>query len=284
MRENPKSSANAVSTANTPNVKDINQIRDGLKLKLAGLWDTDAKGNIIPNKLEQNKDSKMCYFLSVLHAIKISPKAAEILGRIVRRISDGKYGVKFPNNKEIIITEEEIKEMTHDDPGRRYHMGTTLGDRIIERAFRRLISISRDGQTGLDLDLWKAKKHNYKPGLTIPLKDYDWGTQREAVKIILGKNSKSYSFGDPKSPRYLADQLGAEDFDEKTKIWIKAIKGKIIITAGDWGHAYTIGNIDIVKKTIEVIDPYDTGKTEVKTFQEFFRQFRYIMFTELPKA
>jgi len=265
MKENPKLTTRKPKEADPQATKTVNDIRAETQLKMAEFWDVDENGNVRPNRIQQSEDSRMCSFLSVLHGIKISPESGKILSRMVRKIAPGRYGVKFPDHPEIIITDEEIREMTHPEDNQRYHKGATLGDRIVERAFARLLSQLRG---------------RHIPQMTIPLRAYERMYQREAIKVLLGEKSKSYSIGNEKSAGTLSEQR-INTITAKEAQWIKSL-GRMIITTADQCHAYTVRKIDLGKKIIEIIDPYDTGKVETKTFSEFFRNFRYIMFTKIP--
>ena len=207
-----------------------------------------------------------CYFLAALKAIKDHPEAQDILARMVKLEKDNSVTVTFPwdiHQREINITASQLGEMNGK------WLEWSLGDRILERAYARLVdkqkqwltdgeyswgTIFRPGWDKLAMESWQMFKVFQEIfGSLWRAKDFRGDNILPALDGINESNKNSIVLSLWSKPKKVKS---GERMDSRTYSTQDAFGNDINIY--HW-HAYAVEQIDTANRRIAIVNPHATN-------------------------
>lgn len=212
-----------------------------------------------------------CYLLSTLYSLSRTSFGQNFLKNIVSINNDGNYVVKFFKKPPIIVKKDEL----YGNENKKSVSGE-LGLKAIERAYGKLINPLY--MNPKEREIAASKNHFYlnRGGFMTTalynltgLKTNQYKTKETDLDFLL-KNIKEYGM----EHQILTCSTPAQGFygtymDKESKF----------MTA----HAYSIKEIDVENKMIEIVNPHNTKKSEIISWEDFKKMFEYICVARLKK-
>lgn len=210
-----------------------------------------------------------CYLLSTLYSLSRTSFGENFLKNIVSINEDGNYVVKFLNKDPIIVEKDEL----YGDKEKKSVTGE-LGLKAIERAYAKLIN-----------PLY-AQKVPYASKMNIPfldkggfmttallnltgLKTDEYDVKQTDLNFLL-KNIKEYGLN------HQIITCSTPPTGEYGKFMDKEEKFRT-------AHAYSVKEIDTENKTIEIVNPHNTKKSETISWDSFKKMFEFLCVARLKK-
>ena len=246
-----------------------------------------------------------CYLVSTLYGFKQTPLAPYLIAKMIRKVDKG-WEVTFPNSFDpVFVSVKEIRRMKKRGRDRstgqyetfRFSSGA-LGDRILERALGKVIRGQRGGGEGetvgfmqgglgyevFDILLGRFHHHeivdNYSKG---PFSDMsDFGRAKvESILLDFAKDPGNHILwvATPvhyKTPWYYWMPGGRSGFE---KVYFMD-KARYFVQQ----HAYVVTQVDAKERTVTVINPHDTGKEHVMSFDDFYNIFSRVELARYDRA
>jgi hypothetical protein len=221
-----------------------------------------------PNGLDSHMNQGRigdCYFVAALRNIKAHPQAQKILADIVTPEANGSYTVRFPgdaHNRPINITSAQVNEM------RNIGLRGSLGNRILERAYARLIKQNKAGETdgrysGDTVMDMPGQKMDIEGGqANIAMRDMLGSVfktrnipQNQIVETLEGINSRNqHRVVAALSSRRL--DRGVNGRMDSHKYEGRDIDGNQLTLYH--GHAYSVEKFDFNNRKLLISNPHDT--------------------------
>ena len=202
-----------------------------------------------------------CYLLSTIYALSRNNLGAQILENMVRVDEDGNYIVTFYNRAPIVVRPDELDGQERKSD-RKNSVSGDLGVKAIERAYgKMLLPFSGIGPTMfLNIDQGGYPSNALKDLTGIDSKKHT--VRKTDVNALFtsliysGRENYIVTCTTPNIAKY-------DKYVDKQRRFIK-------------NHAYSIGNIDTNRQTVEIINPHNTKKSNVISWQEFAQLFDYV--------
>lgn len=209
-----------------------------------------------------------CTLLSALYSLSLNPRGQQLIKDMVSVDNDGSYIVQFPDSKPIRVAIDDLYGQTNKKGEEKHSVESELGIRAIERAYARYLN----------------RYGSYCPTM--------FGTIDKGVQL--------------RTPLYNLTQISPQT-TRVSSANIDSLLGNIVYTGGtnnhvvtcatpekgkygeyvDYkrrfirNHAYSIKNIDVNKRIVEIINPHNTKYSFYLSFDEFANYFSEICDLEL---
>ena len=199
-----------------------------------------------------------CFVLATLYSLSQTPNGQKIIEDMVKVDDNGNHIVTFKNQKPITITLGEL-DSERETTAKDWACGE-MGTKAIERAYAKLIKTNQSMCNSIEID---------KGGRIV-----------DALKLMTDKKCDMYEIKEMEIDSLLTDienkGLGNQFITCSTPHIGKY--GKFMDSASKFitGHAYSIKNINIKDKTIEIVNPHNTKKSETISWDDFKTMFEYI--------
>ena len=204
-----------------------------------------------------------CFVLATLYSLSRTSQGQKLIEDMVKVDDNGNHIVTFKNQKPITITLEELDSERKTDK-KDWACGD-MGIKAIERAYAKLIKTNPLMHNSVQID--------------------KGGRIADALELTTGKNCDMYEIKEMKID-YLLTDIENKGFENQFLICSTPHLGKYgnfmdseskFIT----GHAYSIKNINIKEKTIEIVNPHNTKKSEIISWEDFKTMFEYIYIADI---
>ena len=204
-----------------------------------------------------------CFVLSTLYSLSQTKNGQKLIEDMVNVDDNGNHIVTFKNQKPITITLEELDSERKTDK-KDWACGD-MGTKAIERAYAKHIKTNQVMCNSTQID---------KGGRIV-----------DALKLMTGKKCDMYEIKEMEID-YLLTDIENKGFENQFLICSTPHLGKYgnfmdseskFIT----GHAYSIKNINIKEKTIEIVNPHNTKKREIISWEDFKTMFEYIYIADI---
>ena len=204
-----------------------------------------------------------CFVLATLYSLSHTPAGQKILENMVKVDDNGNYVVTFKDKDPITITPQELdSERKTDDKD--WACGE-MGTKAIERAFAKLIKTN--------------------PLLCNSVQIDKGGKITDAFKLITGKECSMHKIEEQTSDSIFSaiTEKGLETQFLTCSTPHNGIYGKFMNGSSKFitGHAYSIKNINTEDKTIEIVNPHNTKKSETISWDDFKTMFEYVYIADM---
>ncbi|MBI2336055.1 MAG: hypothetical protein HYU97_04765 [Deltaproteobacteria bacterium] len=246
-----------------------------------------------------------CHLVSTLYGFKQTPLAPYLIAKMIRKVDKG-WEVTFPDSfNPVFVSVKEIRRGKQRGRDRftgqyetfRFSSGA-LGDRILERALGKVTRQKRGGQEGetaalmqggfgyeaFDILLGRFHHHemvdNYQRGPFSEMLDFG-RTKVENVLLDFAKDPGNHILWaatpvDYKTPWYYWVPSGRRGFE---KVYFMD-KARYFVQQ----HAYVVTQVDAKDRTVTVINPHDTGKEHIMSFDDFYKIFSRVEIARYDRA
>ncbi len=209
-----------------------------------------------------------CFLISTIYAMSLNPECQEILKNMVKTDNNGNYLVKFnAADNPILIRPDEIDGQYDYNGDYKESVIGEPGVRAIERAYGKMI---------------KAENYSHTMFSNIT----NGGNMVEVMHKMTGLMPHYHKV----QPNTLA-KITKNGLDNHVLTCITPSTGKYgngrYIDKNckfDRNHAYTIKRIDSEHQTIEIVNPYDTSKSNVISWEDFSQIFSDMYDTDLNSS
>lgn len=204
-----------------------------------------------------------CFVLATLYSLSRTQQGQKLLEDMVKIDDNGNYIVTFKNQKPIMITLEEL-DSERATSNKDWACGE-MGTKAIERAYAKLIKTNQAMCNSSQID--------------------KGGRITEALKLISGKECSMYKI-EEQNLESLFTTISQKDIDKQFLTCSTPHIGKYgkfmdneskFIT----GHAYSIKDINIQDKTIEIVNPHNTKKSETISWDDFKTTFECVYVADM---
>ena len=204
-----------------------------------------------------------CFILATLYSLSRTPKGQKILEKMVEVDDNGNHIVTFKNKEPITITLEEL-DSERASKDKDWACGE-MGTKAIERAYAKTIKTNNDMCNSIQID--------------------KGGRIFDALKLMTGKECTMKKIEEQNIDSFLEDisTKGLETQFLTCSTPHIGKYGKFMDSESKFvtGHAYSIKNINAKDKTIEIVNPHNTKKSEVISWEDFKTLFEYIYIADM---
>lgn len=199
-----------------------------------------------------------CFLLSTIYALSRTNNGQQLLEKMVSMDENGNCIVTFNHRNPIKITASEL-DSERKSTDKDWACGE-IGTKAIERAYAKIIKRNPDMQNFVQIN--------------------QGGYPLEALEILTGIKGQAEHITEDNAESILQkiEQIGLDNQILMCSTPHKGNYGKYrnknqkFIT----GHAYAIKDINSKEKTIEIINPHNTKRSEFISFDEFKQIFDFI--------
>ena len=199
-----------------------------------------------------------CFVLATLYSLSRTPIGQKMLENMVQVDDNGNYIVTFNNKKPITITPQEL-DSERKSENKDWACGE-MGTKAIERAHAKSIKTNLLMLNSAQID--------------------KGGRITDALEIITGKKCTKHKLSEENIDTFLNSitKKGLENQFLTCSTPHNGNYGKFMNSKSKFitGHAYSIKNIDTKEKTIEIVNPHNTKKSEVISWDNFKSMFGYV--------
>ncbi len=209
-----------------------------------------------------------CYLLSTIYGLSKNSKGRELLQRMVQVDDDGNYNVTFYNKEPIKVTLEELDGQTDKKGHQKKSVSGDLGIKAIERAYGKMLK--EESFISLVNDDVK----------TMFFKIDNGGNPAKTLQKLVGVKAVSHPtwLGSVRGILYDVARNGIENHvlmcSTSPKEPYDGFKDPQHRFVGN--HAYGIGSIDVLHQTVGIVNPHNTKRMEIISWQEFDKYFDYL--------
>lgn len=202
-----------------------------------------------------------CYLLSAIRGLSQTTWGAKLIEEMVQIDKDGNYVVTFKNQQPITIKIDELK-----GEGKKRSVSGEPSIKAIERAYARL-----------------AKDNNINRNTEFLDKG---GSPIKALKLMTGLDGNIYT--NKNEIEKALNNIATQGMDN----YIVTCGTSDIGKYGDFvdtnkkfykNHAYTIDKIDAKTRTLELINPHNTKKPQIISWEEFKDNFEGLYIAEIKR-
>lgn len=204
-----------------------------------------------------------CFVLATLYSLSRTPIGQKMLENMVQVDDNGNYIVTFNDKKPITITPQEL-DSERKSENKDWACGE-MGTKAIERAYAKLIKTNQLMLNSVQID--------------------KGGRITDALEIMTGKKCTKHKLSEENIDTFL-NRITEKGLDSQFLACSTphiGNYGKFMNSESKFitGHAYSIKNIDTKEKTIEIVNPHNTKKSEVISWDNFKSMFEYIYITDM---
>ena len=204
-----------------------------------------------------------CTLLSALYSLSLNPKGQQLIKNMVSVANDGSYIVQFPNTKPIKVEIADLYGQTNKKGEEKHSVESELGIRAIERAYARYLN--RYGSYGPTMFGTIDKGAQLRTPLynltqisprTTKITTSNIDSLLGNILYTGGTNNHVITCATPEKGKY-------GDYIDYQRRFIR-------------NHAYSIKNINVNQRIVEIINPHNTKYSFVLGFDEFANYFSEI--------
>ena len=204
-----------------------------------------------------------CFVLATLYSLSRTPIGQKMLKNMVQVDDNGNYIVTFNDKKPITITPQEL-DSERKSENKDWACGE-MGTKAIERAYAKLIKTNLLMLNSVQID--------------------KGGRITDALEIMTGKKCTKHKLSEENIDTFL-NSITEKGLDNQFLACSTphiGNYGKFMNSESKFitGHAYSVKNIDTKEKTIEIVNPHNTKKSEVISWDNFKSMFEYIYITDM---
>ena len=204
-----------------------------------------------------------CFVLATLYSLSRTQQGQKLLEDMVKVDDNGNYIVTFRNKEPIIITPEEL-DSERSTSEKDWACGE-MGTKAIERAYAKFIKTTPNMHNSIQID--------------------KGGRITDAMKLITGKECTMYKIEEQNLESFFTaiSQKGMDNQFLTCSTPHTGKYGKFVDSESKFitGHAYSIKNINKKDKTIEIVNPHNTKKSETISWDDFKTMFEYIYIADM---
>ena len=201
-----------------------------------------------------------CTLLSALYSLSLNPRGQQLIKDMVSVDNDGSYIVQFPDAKPIKVAINDLYGQTNNKGEQKHSVESELGIRAIERAYARYLN--RYGSYGPTMFCVIDKGAHLSTPLYNLTQIYPKTTKTNNTNI-------DYLFQNIVSTGGTNNHVITCATPEKGRFGEYVDYQRRFITS----HAYSIKNINVNQRMVEIINPHNTKYSFVLGFDEFAKYF-----------